>query len=125
MVIKILIFGDDGVGKSTIRFYDKVDETFPKHTDLSGVNINTKSLHTDRQKITFSLWEINANIESRMLIDTNAFVGVHALIFMFDVSNTHSLNYIKRIHSKVFNLLNNKNIGEETEVSEGAAWTKK
>ena len=106
MVIKILLMGDIGVGKSTVKNQYLGTKSDDLTLGLSQADIGSKNIVTENQTIKLQLWDVNSDFEKIMMMDTNIFTGVHGIVFVFDVTNAHSMVYIKKIHSELNTILN-------------------
>jgi GTPase SAR1 family protein len=102
--------GDQGVGKSTIKDQYIVLKSRPLPQNLTQAGTKSKPITTESQKFKLQLWDVNADFEKIILLDVNVFTGIHGIVLIFDVTNVHSLNYIRRIYPKLSSVLNNKNI---------------
>jgi len=90
---KLCIFGDGGVGKTSLthRFLTKV---FDKDLKMTiGADFSVKRLNIEGQDITLQIWDFGG--EDRYKILFPSFVkGAHGGIFMFDTSRHFSLKNI-------------------------------
>lgn len=90
---KICIFGDSGVGKTTLtrRFITGKFETDIKTT--LGAEIFVKHLEIKNIKISIQIWDFGGEENFRFLLPTYS-KGSSGGIFMFDITNQGSLNSI-------------------------------
>lgn len=90
---KICIFGDSGVGKTTLtrRFITGKFETDIKTT--LGAEIFVKNLEIKNIKISLQIWDFGGEQNFRFLLPTYS-RGSSGGIFMFDITNQGSLNSI-------------------------------
>ncbi|MFX1574903.1 MAG: Rab family GTPase [Promethearchaeota archaeon] len=91
---KISIFGDKGVGKTTLAdryitniFHDNIQATL-------GVSIHIKYLELENGTITLQVWDFGGHNRFRFLISKYA-QGSAGGIFMFDLTNYESLIALK------------------------------
>jgi len=89
--LKICIFGDGGVGKSTfIQRYLTGD--FDDTLKITiGANFHSKQLEIDSKQITLQLWDLAGEERFRIILPTYA-MGSSGGIFMFDSTRYSSLN---------------------------------
>jgi small GTP-binding protein len=90
LTYKISIFGDKGVGKTTLvdryitnEFHDNILATL-------GATIHVKYLELENGKITLQVWDFGGQKRFKFLISSYA-QGSAGGIFMFDLTNYESL----------------------------------
>ena len=90
LTYKICIFGDKGVGKTTLvnhyitnKFHETIQATL-------GASIHVKYLELENGKITLQVWDFGGHRRFKFLISTYA-QGSAGGIFMFDLTNYESL----------------------------------
>ena len=90
LTYKICIFGDNGVGKTTLidryitnEFHENIQATL-------GVSIHIKFLELENGKITIQVWDFGGHKRFKFLISKYA-QGSAGGIFMFDLTNYESL----------------------------------
>jgi len=90
LAYKICIFGDKGVGKTTLvnryitnKFHENVQATL-------GASIHVKYLELENGKITLQVWDFGGHRRFKFLISSYA-QGSAGGIFMFDLTNYESL----------------------------------
>ncbi|MFW9825649.1 MAG: Rab family GTPase [Candidatus Thorarchaeota archaeon] len=90
LTYKICIFGDAGVGKTTLvnryltnEFHEKIQATL-------GASIHVKILEVENGKITLQVWDFGGHRRFRFMISSYA-RGSSGGIFMFDLTNRESL----------------------------------
>jgi Ras-related protein Rab-18 len=85
VVLKILLIGDSGVGKSSLlcRF---IDDTFDTEANATiGVDFKTKVLRSNGKTIKLSLWDTAGQERFRTL--TSAYYrGAHGVVCVYDVA---------------------------------------
>lgn len=108
LIIKILIVGDPGVGKSNF-IYRYTKEKF-SNTNLSSVGFesNTKEIKITDRKIIVQLWD-SAGQEKFKSITKNLFNRVQGIIIVYDITNKKSFlnvpNWIKLIQETTNNMI--------------------
>ena len=107
MVIKILIMGDDGVGKTTIINQYIGLKLSSTQSNGNQPNIGTKIVKSGGKEVKLQLWEVSTNFEETILLNTQVFSGADAVLMVFDVTNISTMNYIRRVRGKLLLLLNN------------------
>ncbi|MFX0004575.1 MAG: Rab family GTPase [Candidatus Hodarchaeota archaeon] len=90
LTYKICIFGDRGVGKTTLvdryvtnEFHENIQMTL-------GASIHVKYLELENGKITLQVWDFGGQKRFKFLISSYA-QGAAGGIFMFDLTNYESL----------------------------------
>eukprot|EP01129_Flabellula_baltica_P012694 TRINITY_DN576_c0_g1_i1.p1 TRINITY_DN576_c0_g1~~TRINITY_DN576_c0_g1_i1.p1 ORF type:complete len:200 (-),score=43.47 TRINITY_DN576_c0_g1_i1:116-715(-) len=96
MKFKIILIGDNAVGKSSIlyRFSDEVfDEGFSP--SLNKLDFREKSVQVDGHDVVLSLWD-TAGQERFRNITSSYFRGSHGVFIVFDVSNRSSFKNLSK-----------------------------
>jgi len=94
-LIKVLIIGDSGAGKSSLMFR-VTDNTFtPSFITTIGVDYKDKMYDIDGKRIKTQLWD-TAGQEKFRTITTAYFRGAHCVVFVYDVTDDRSFNNIRR-----------------------------
>ena len=108
LIIKLLIVGDTGVGKSNF-IYRYTEEKF-SNSNLSsaGFEFNTKEIEITDRKIIVQLWD-SAGQEKFKSITKNLFNRVQGIIILYDITNKKSFlnvpNWIKLIQETTNNMI--------------------
>lgn len=91
---KLCIFGNGGVGKTTLikRFFTKVFEEDLKMT--IGADFSVKNITLENKTITLRIWDFAGEDRFRVLLPAFA-KGAHGGIFMFDLTRYSSIKYIE------------------------------
>jgi len=93
LAYKICLFGDKEVGKTSLvnRF---VANRFNFDTKATlGAAIYVKNIVLNRKAIKLQIWDFGGEEKFHFLLKSNAY-GSLGGIFMFDITNAHSLNKI-------------------------------
>lgn len=108
---KIALFGDGGVGKTTLVNRYITGKFSEEHKMTIGVEFYTKLLEINNQGVSLKIWDFagdNQNQFKNLL--PNYAQGASGGIFMYDITRFHS---IKNIDSWLKTLLKGFTIGEE------------
>ena len=91
---KLCIFGDGGVGKTTLirKFVTRVFENDIKMT--IGADFSVKNLEIDGETITLRIWDFAGEERFRVLLPSFA-KGADGGIFMYDITRYSTLNNMK------------------------------
>ena len=99
-LVKIVLIGDSGVGKSSVilKFVDdKFDKNFP---DTIGVDFKINTITVNDKKIRLQLWD-TAGQERFRTITTSYYRCAHISIVFFDLTNLTSYEDIPRWFSEI------------------------
>ena len=91
---KICIFGDGGVGKTTLtqRYMTGI---FQERYQLTiGMDFYLKKLEVDGRDVSLQIWDFAGEEKFRFLMP-GALLGAHAAIFMYDLSRYVTLENLK------------------------------
>ena len=93
LAFKVCIFGDGGVGKTTLikRFLTKIFEEDIKMT--IGADFSVKNVEINGKQITLRIWDFAGEERFRVLLPSFA-KGADGGIFMFDITRYSSINDI-------------------------------
>ena len=102
-IFKILFLGESQVGKTEFisRFID--DKLTSKNIIKPiGINFRVKTINFKGKKIKLQIWDTDGQERFRNITHT-FYKGVHALIFMYDVTDQNSFknlsNWIKQVEA--------------------------
>jgi small GTP-binding protein len=90
LTYKICIFGDKGVGKTTLVNRYMTNEFHENMQATLGASIDIKYIELENGKITLHIWDFGGQNRFKFLISSYARGSVGA-IFMFDITNYESL----------------------------------
>ena len=108
LAFKMCVFGDSGVGKSTlINRYITAKFDYDLKSTL-GAAILMKFIETETMKITLQIWDFAGEERFRSLLPSYA-QGSSAAIFMCDISNRDSITNIDKWLSTFNEGLKNRN----------------
>ena len=140
-LIKLIIIGDSGTGKSNFLFKFIEGRFSPLHVATVGFDYKSKivTLPKSKKKIKLQIWD-TAGQEKYMSVNKNLFQKVQGIILMYDITNRESferlnmwLNIIKEMANDIPIILvgnkideeNNEENGRIIEYSEGEGFGKK
>jgi len=100
LIIKILIVGDPGVGKSNFIYRYTKDKFSVNRLSTVGFESNIKEIEITKRKVIVQLWD-SAGQEKYKSITKNLFTRVQGIIILYDITNKKSFtniqNWIKLI----------------------------
>jgi small GTP-binding protein len=94
LTYKISIFGDSGVGKTTLVNYYLTNEFHENIQATLGASIHVKVVQLENGKITLQVWDFGGHNRFKFLVSSYA-QGSSGGIFMFDLTNHDSLIALK------------------------------
>ncbi|KAF6209713.1 hypothetical protein GE061_015462 [Apolygus lucorum] len=94
-LLKLLLIGDSGVGKSSLllRFAD--DEFREQYMSTIGVDFRIRTLDVDGEKVRVQIWD-TAGQERFRTITTTYYRGTHGVIVVYDVTSGESFVNVRR-----------------------------
>lgn len=100
LLIKLLLVGDSGVGKSCLllRFCD--DQFTPSFITTIGIDFKIRTIELDSKKIKLQIWD-TAGQERFKTITTAYYRGAMGILLVYDVCDEKSFNNIKNWYSNV------------------------
>ena len=140
-LIKLVIIGDSGVGKSNFLFKFIEGQFSPAHVATIGFDYKSKivTLPKSKKKVKLQIWD-TAGQEKYMAINKNLFQRVQGIILMYDLTQRQTyerlniwLNIIKTMTNDIPIILvankldeeNNAEKGRIVDYDEGEAFAKK
>ena len=120
-LIKLVIIGDSGVGKSNFLFKFIEGQFSPLHVATVGFDYKSKivSLPQSKKKVKLQIWD-TAGQEKYMSLNKNLFQRVQGIILMYDITKRESferldmwLNIIKQMINEVPIVLVGNKVDEE------------
>ena len=97
VLVKLVIIGDSGVGKSNYLYRFVEGEFCPVHEATVGFDYKSKIcfLPKCQKKIKFQVWD-TAGQEKYMSINKNLFQRVQGIILMYDISDQKSFDNLEK-----------------------------
>ena len=93
-VFKLCIFGDGGVGKTTLVKRYMTDLFSDGTTMTIGVDFHIKKLYVEDIKVTLQIWDFAGEDRFRFLLPTYL-RGASGAIFMYDITRYSSLKNLE------------------------------
>ncbi len=90
LTYKICVFGDSGVGKTTLINRYLTNKFFENIKSTLGAAIHIKLLETNNGKVTLQVWDFGGEDKFKFLIPSYG-QGCSGGIFVFDLTNYESL----------------------------------
>jgi Ras-related protein Rab-18 len=97
-LVKILLVGDSGVGKSSLlmRF---IDDTFEEVSPTVGVDFKLKMLNVEGKKLKLTVWD-TAGQERFRTLTSSYYRGAQGVVFVYDLTSTESFKNLEEIWQK-------------------------
>jgi len=94
-LVKIVVVGESGVGKSSLlkRFAD--DEFMPNYISTIGVDFAIRSLDLDDRRVKLQIWD-TAGQERFHNITTSYYRGAHGVLLCIDVTDADSVRSVSK-----------------------------
>ena len=125
-LLKYLIIGNSGVGKSSLLLRYSDNEYLDKHIITIGVDFKIKSLEIDNCKVKTNIWD-TAGQERFKNITVSYYKGASGVMLVYDITDVESFNKLgewlieveKNAPSKVYKILvgNKADLSEKRQVS--------
>ncbi|GFZ43144.1 Ras-related protein SEC4, partial [Saitozyma sp. JCM 24511] len=99
-LIKLLLIGDSGVGKSCLllRFCD--DSWTPSFITTIGIDFKIRTIELDGKRIKLQIWD-TAGQERFRTITTAYYRGAMGILLVYDVTDEKSFSNIRTWHSNI------------------------
>jgi len=99
-LIKLLLIGDSGVGKSCLllRFCD--DAYTPSFITTIGIDFKIRTIELDGKRIKLQIWD-TAGQERFRTITTAYYRGAMGILLVYDVTDEKSFENIRNWHSNI------------------------
>ena len=93
-VLKLLIIGDSGVGKSSLLLRFSEDEFDDAMPTTIGVDFKVKSITVEGKNVKLTLWD-TAGQERFRTLTSSYYRGAHGIILMYDVTRPDSFESLE------------------------------
>jgi Ras-related protein Rab-1A len=93
-VLKFLIIGDSGVGKTSLLLKYSNSEIPSNINQTIGIDFKIKNVMVDDDSVKLQIWD-TAGQERFMSITASYFRGSHAVVFVYDISDAASFMNLK------------------------------
>jgi GTP-binding nuclear protein Ran len=95
-IFKILIVGDQGVGKSTFIARHRNGD-YAEQGETLGIDVTPLHFNTTRGNITLNVWDMGRSTDHMV----EPFHGVHGVIVMFDVTRRETYDHVDEWYAKI------------------------
>jgi len=93
-LIKLLLIGDSGVGKSCLLLRFSDDSFTPSFITTIGIDFKIRTIELDGKKIKLQIWD-TAGQERFRTITTAYYRGAMGILLVYDVTDEKSFNNIR------------------------------
>eukprot|EP01059_Diplonema_ambulator_P031504 TRINITY_DN57_c0_g5_i1.p1 TRINITY_DN57_c0_g5~~TRINITY_DN57_c0_g5_i1.p1 ORF type:complete len:212 (+),score=102.14 TRINITY_DN57_c0_g5_i1:59-694(+) len=136
VLLKVIILGDSGVGKSSLMGQYVNSKFDSRYKATIGADFLTKELEVEGTLVTLQIWD-TAGQERFQSLGTAFYRGADACMLVFDLTNQDSFSHLSSWHeefiiqageNKDFVLIGNKSDLEDkrcVSVKAAVAWTQK
>ena len=92
--LKLLLIGDTAVGKTSMILKYCDDKFLDTHLATIGVEFKSKTIFTDKYKVTLNVWDTAGQERFRSITKT-FFQNANGVIFVYDITSNISFNGVK------------------------------
>eukprot|EP01098_Paradermamoeba_levis_P014803 TRINITY_DN723_c0_g1_i3.p2 TRINITY_DN723_c0_g1~~TRINITY_DN723_c0_g1_i3.p2 ORF type:complete len:217 (+),score=60.90 TRINITY_DN723_c0_g1_i3:218-868(+) len=118
-LIKLLLIGDSGVGKSCLLLRFSDDSFTPSFITTIGIDFKIRTIELDGKKIKLQIWD-TAGQERFRTITTAYYRGAMGILLVYDVTDEKSFgnirNWIRNIEQHATNDVNKILIGNKCDM---------
>jgi len=119
-LIKLLLIGDSGVGKSCLLLRFSEDQFTPSFITTIGIDFKIKTIDLDGKKIKLQIWD-TAGQERFRTITTAYYRGAMGILLVYDVTDEQSFanirNWIRNIEQHAADNVNKVLIGNKADMA--------
>jgi Ras-related protein Rab-8A len=102
VLVKLLLIGDSGVGKSCLLLRYSDDKFNTSHITTIGIDFKIKTVDLDQKKVKMQIWD-TAGQERFRTITAAYYRGAHGVLLVYDVTDEGSFenvrNWMRNIES--------------------------
>ena len=95
LILKLLMIGDSGVGKSSLLLRYSNDIFTESFISTIGVDFKIKKLDIGGKKIKLQIWDTSGQ-ERFQTITKSYYRGANGVIIVYDITNLHTFNNIQK-----------------------------
>jgi len=92
--LKVLLIGDTAVGKTSMILKYCEDKFLDTHLATIGVEFKSKTILTDKYKVTLNVWD-TAGQERFKSITKTFFQNTNGVLFVYDITSSASFDGVK------------------------------
>ncbi|KAK9459692.1 ras family-domain-containing protein [Lipomyces oligophaga] len=100
ILIKLLLIGDSGVGKSCLLLRFSEDSFTPSFITTIGIDFKIRTIDLDGKRIKMQIWD-TAGQERFRTITTAYYRGAMGILLVYDVTDERSFNNIRNWFANV------------------------
>lgn len=100
LLIKLLLIGDSGVGKSCLLLRFCEDQFTPSFITTIGIDFKIRTIDLDGKKVKLQVWD-TAGQERFKTITTAYYRGAMGILLVYDVCDEKSFNNIRSWYANV------------------------
>ena len=119
-LIKLLLIGDSGVGKSCLLLRFSDDQFTPSFITTIGIDFKIKTIELDGKRIKLQIWD-TAGQERFRTITTAYYRGAMGILLVYDVTDEQSYqnirNWIRNIEQHAADNVNKVLIGNKADMT--------
>ena len=95
IILKIIIIGDAGVGKSNILIRYTKNEFDASNKPTIGIEFSSKTIDVSGQKVKLQIWD-TAGQERYRAVAKQYYRGAAGVMIVYDVSKRHSFENVTK-----------------------------
>ncbi|ORX96669.1 ras-domain-containing protein [Basidiobolus meristosporus CBS 931.73] len=126
-LIKLLLIGDSGVGKSCLLLRFSDDSFTPSFITTIGIDFKIRTIDLDGKRIKLQIWD-TAGQERFRTITTAYYRGAMGIVLVFDVTDERSFNnvrnWIKNVEQHAHEGVNKIIVGNKCDIEDKKVVTK-
>jgi len=101
LVIKVLIIGDAGVGKSCLLLRYAEDMFVPTSYSSISIDFKTRVIKVGNTRVAIQCWDTAGQERNNGTITSAYYRGANGILVVYDIASENSFNNIKSWFSKV------------------------